>query len=495
MNYPAGNGRGDKELADALRQFLAYPVQTTATAPAREREEGGTGDLQDSVDRVIGNVLGWRRRPTRIDGVLSALEQAFEPYEKHGRVLYRHKPGIASFHSELEGGVVGAQASLHVRATESLSRSVGLLRDLAPLLETTDDEVCAALKSVIETEFRELVEELGRLGGPRVPRVDQLWRVLLGYESTAVTDPDLVEGRLGELREELGLRQAGSDDRVNNAAEEQQLTSFRIIVDDLVSLRTSWDRDKRFFGGGDDNPFLGLQLVRLERQLSVVAGSVDELRAALDAVLIDVDERRTFRIPISGGSIILEDLLDWAVDLATQEGPHLIRGGGRLAIPRALLPAALELRDLVDQAIDDEGDQDGDLGIHSVRVQEALRSLCRHLHEVVLASSQATPDTKLPPTYVIKGGGARMGNWRGQIRMYRGADGLYRSKRMDLPMGAVQYKVHRLESDGGVTEYPEQGPRKDYSGVVGTEGPHVITFDPRAAETTPYTASSVRQVF
>jgi hypothetical protein len=125
-------------------------------------------------------VLGWRREPGRIEGVLSALEQAFEPYEKNGRVLYRHRPNIASFHSELDGGVVGAQASLHVRATEALNRSLPLLEGLEPLREDADDEIAAARKSVIATEFRELVAELGRLGGPRVARIDQLWDVLLG---------------------------------------------------------------------------------------------------------------------------------------------------------------------------------------------------------------------------------------------------------------------------------------------------------------------------
>ncbi|SNS96139.1 hypothetical protein SAMN04488107_4446 [Geodermatophilus saharensis] len=494
MTTAAGNGRGDKELTDALRQFLAYPVQTQATAPAREREDGGSGDLQDSVDRVIGDVLGWRRRPGRIDGVLSALEQAFEPYEKHGRVLYRRRPNIASFHSELEGGVVGAQASLHVRARESLTRSVGLLHDLRPLLETTDEEVCAALKSVIETEFRELVDELGKLGGPRVPRVDHLWRVLLGPEDASVTDPDDVLGRLGDLRDRLGLGQSGSDERVNNADEEQQLTSFRIIVDDLVSLRTSWERDKRFFGGGEGNPFLGIQLVQLERQLSVVAGSVDELRAALDSVLIDADERRTFRIPICGGSILLEDLLDWIVDFATQEGPRLVKDGGKLAISGALLPAATELCDLVAQAVDDEEDQPGsDLGIHSVRVQEALKSLRRHLDDVVAGSASVAPNTKSPPAYVIRGSGTRLGDWEREIRLYRGADGRYWSKPLDLPVGPVHFKVLRRTTDGE-TEYPEKGFQKDYVRVVGPQGPHAFVFDPRSAARNPSAAGDVRQV-
>jgi hypothetical protein len=403
MNYPTGNGHGDgngdKDLALALQQFLAYPLRTTGAAPARERQERTAGDLKGAVEQAIGGVLGWRREPTRIEGVLSALEQAFEPYEKNGRVLYRHRPNIASFHSELEGGVVGAQASLHVRATEALNRSLPLLQGLQPLRENADDEIAAAVKGVIETELRELVEELGRLGGPRVQRIDQLWRVLLGDGSDELVDPDHVEGQLGRLRQELGLTQVGSADRVNNVDEEQQLTSFRIITDDLVSLRASWDRDVAFFGGTNTSAFLGIRLVQLERRLTVVAGSVGEVRGALDAVLIDAEERRTFSVDLSGEqSILLEDLLDWVEDFATQEGPRLVKDGGRLAISQVLGSAAEELRTLVADARRTAEGGNG-FGFSSVAVREALRSLETHLGAVVEAACEegGTPYTPYTP--------------------------------------------------------------------------------------------------
>ncbi|MGR6962918.1 hypothetical protein ACU610_00405 [Geodermatophilus sp. URMC 61] len=396
MTNATGNGRGDEQLALALRQFLAYPVRTTPGAPLREREERGTGDLKDAVEDAIGDVLGWRRKPGRIEGVLAALEQAFLPYEKDGRVLYRHQPNIASFHSELEGGVVGAQASLHVRATEALNRALPLLEGLEPLIEDADDEIAAAVKGVIETELRELVQELGRLGGPRVQRVDQLWRVLLGEGEGVLVDPDHVGGQLGRLRDALGLSQNDSNDRVNNVDEEQQLTSFRIITDDLVSLRASWERDAEFFGGTSSSAFLGIRLVQLERRLAVVAGSVGELRTALDAVLIDAEERRTFAVELSGGgNILLEDLLEWVEDFATQEGPRLVKDGGRLAITEVLGSAATELRDLVADARCTAEGGDG-LGFSSIAVQEALRALENHLRAVVEAACEEEGGTYVP---------------------------------------------------------------------------------------------------
>jgi hypothetical protein len=118
----------------------------------------------------------------------------------------------------------------------------------------------------------------------------------------------------------------------------------------------------------------------------VVAGSVAEVRGALDAVLIDAEERRTFSVDLSEGqSILLEDLLDWVQDFATQEGPRLVKDGGRLAISEVLGSAASELQALVAGALNTAKGGNG-FGFSSVAVREALRSLETHLDAVVEAA-------------------------------------------------------------------------------------------------------------
>ena len=481
MNQPMRDGGNQNDdLLQAVRQFLTYPVRTTAATPAREREERGTGDLKDAVEGAIGDVLGWRRKPARIDGVLTALEQAFEPYEEHGRVLYRHKPGIARFHSELDGGVVGAQASLHVRATEALNRSLPLLETLTPLIEDADEEIAAATKSVIATEFRELVVELGRLGGPRVSRVDQLWEVLLG-ESPLVTDPDLVDGELGRLRSVLGLEGNAPPGRVNVAGEEQQLTNFRIITDDLASLRTNWERDKGSFDQAGASAFLGIQLVQLERRLAVVAGSVGELRAALDAVLIDADERRTRSIRVSDTeSILLEDLLEWTEDFATQEGPRLVKDGGRLAITGALESGARRLRRLVEGAIVYGGPGDG-LGLGALSVQEALRALERHLLAVAEGASDCRPSGR----FFVTWNSDANETWSEEIDMAKCDEHLYRIGPLYLPTGTrnVQFTVFEGRDDGR-PDYPRDFDN-NYSGAARDDRRYVLVFDSKLAQADP----------
>ncbi|MGY1697161.1 hypothetical protein ACI780_19845 [Geodermatophilus sp. SYSU D00814] len=482
MNLPiAGGGGSNQDLIKALRELLAYPVRTAPTTPARDRDDRRPGDLKGSVDQAIGNVLGWRRRPAKIDGVVAALEQAFEPYEEHGRTLYRHKPNIASFHSELDGGVVGAQASLHVRAKEAVNRSLPLLEDLEALNETADDDVAAALKSIIETEARELVEELGRLGGPRVHRVDQLWRVLLGPVAAAGGDPDGVGGQLGELREELGLCQAGSDRTVINAAEEQQLTSFRIIVDDLVSLRASWDRDKSFFGASDNPAFLGMQLVLVERQLAVVSGSVSELRSALDAVLLDPDERRTFPIPSPTGDFYLEDVLDWAEDFATEEGPRLVKDGGRLALNGALRSGARELRRAIEAAAVLSAGGDG-LGFSAPSVFLALTALEKQLFRLAWDPSGVRPAPKHTA--------ARVDAQRNEtaLKLFDEGGNIYRTEPVHLDAGEQLQVLVRAPATKKQYPTPAAGPFQ-YSAVH--PGRYVATFDTRKASSKPDDAVGV----
>ncbi|PWW21240.1 hypothetical protein JD79_00368 [Geodermatophilus normandii] len=489
MNQPnvgGGGGGGNQDLVKALRELLAYPVRTVPTAPPRDRDDRRAGDLKESVDQAIGNVLGWRRRPPKIEGVVSALEQAFEPYEEHGRTLYRHKPNIASFHSELEGGVVGAQASLHVRAKEAVNRSLPLLQDLRALKETADDDVAAALKSIIETEARELVEELGRLGGPRVHRVNQLWRVLLGPVVVSGGDPDCVGGQLGELRTELGLSQAGSDRTVINAAEEQQLTSFRIVVDDLVSLRASWDRDQKFFGGADEARFLGMRLVVLERRLAVVSGSVGELRSALDSVLLDADERRTFRIPYpagatSGEGIFLEDLIDWTEDFATQEGPRLVKDGGRVALDEALPAGARELRRLTEAAAVLSGGGNG-LRFSSPAVLLALNALEEQLFDIVHESSGAPAEGLTVQRVDDKD------NQISTLALFEESGSAYRSEPLRLEAGEqLHVRVHRL---AGNRFYPRKA-KSPFTQPIAHPGRYVVAFDAERSAIDPDNAVGV----
>ena len=115
--------------------------------------------------------------------------------------------------------------------------------------------------------------ELGILGGPRVARVDQYFGLLIGNSypddpkkgPVKPTDPDLIGGTLGSLRDILGLN-FRDQDTVNTVTEEQNLSNFRILSDYVTSLAQSWINNLDFFGLESKTPFYGTQLVLISRR-------------------------------------------------------------------------------------------------------------------------------------------------------------------------------------------------------------------------------------
>ena len=80
----------------------------------------------------------------------------------------------------MSGGITGAQASVYQRAKDALDQSLPLLDGLYPLFKEAKDEDVAALRAMVRSQFTDLVNELGLMGGPRIARVTQLFFLLLG---------------------------------------------------------------------------------------------------------------------------------------------------------------------------------------------------------------------------------------------------------------------------------------------------------------------------
>ena len=253
-----------------------------------------------------------------------------------------------------------------------------------------DEENIAALKAVVRSQLTELVAELGMLGGPRVARVDQYFQLLIGNSypdnpkndpQVTPTDPDLVGGTLGSLRDILGLN-FRDQDTVNTVTEEQNLSNFRILSDYVTSLAQSWINNLDFFGLESKTPFYGTQLVLISRQLSVVAESVDEVRFTLDSVFIGPAERQTLQLTFKNGepAMFAEDLYNWIQSFAAEEGPRLIQDGGKFAVQNTFVPVAARLLDLVTASRNVSGVP---RGYHTARVQRALQQLEDELRELV----------------------------------------------------------------------------------------------------------------
>lgn len=412
QNVPFGGGAPAPVIAptvalngnfkESVGDLTAYPLLTEDVgfpAMARLGAAGapGAAPLGQIVEGALREVLSWRPKASDPKGFLAALNQAFALKEVQGHTEWTWTPRSYAVQLDL-GAVTGAQASIYTRAKAALDQSLPLLEGLYPLLPEADPQKVEAVRAIVESSMNELVKELGVEGGPRVQRVDTLFGSLLGFDPLTdlrqfgpqVAIPDLVTGQLGLLRREFGF--TGS--QVNTVEEEQNLTNFYILVDHIFSLFLSWNTQRQFFDRVGSEVFLGTQLVLVSRTLAVVAESVQEAYFAMDSVFLGSAERQTIQLKFGNEPrLFVGELLAWIEYVASEEGPRLIRDGGKAGVI-ALHPTLERLHALAgDAMLDPSGKQkaaDLPAGYRTSRVQRALQELAEHLREAAELTGQFT---------------------------------------------------------------------------------------------------------
>lgn len=368
-------GGGRDELLEIVSDIAAYmpTAQENGGSPARSRSAGSAGTspsmLGDIIDRELMAVLGGRVKTTadaELDAksFVASLVRAFPVEEVDGHTIYKHVPRAYAVHTELGGKISGAQASLYRRAKVALDDALPLLDGLKPLDSDADEERTAAVRSIVRTEFVELVNEFGREGGPRVQRVDLLF--------------DQLPGHIDDLEKEFDF----DPSEIVTVEDEQIATNFQVIKDYVEGLKATWVAQRKGFADGNTQ-FLGTQLVLLSRALNSVAESVDEVYQIMDSVYLGSSERQTVRIPLpdengQSQSILVEDLLNWVARFAAEEGPALVRQGGRPGVT-AIRPIAQRLHKIVEAAAEAEVDH---VAFSRDRVRRSLRELAAQIGQV-----------------------------------------------------------------------------------------------------------------
>jgi hypothetical protein len=350
-----------------------------------------SADLGQTVQDALRSVLNWRSAGFNGDakGFVAALNQSFTLTQTQGHTEFTWTPrSYAAVQSGL-GALTGAQASIYTRAKAALDQALPLLEGLYPLLSSYDPQIVEANRAIVRSGLTELVNEFGIEGGPRVLRVDDLFRQLVG--PAIQTNPENVGGQLKQLSDSFGLLRA----QVNTIDEEQDLTNFFIIVDYTLGLQQSWLTQRgSFTRSASSHPFLGTQLVLVERSLAVVAESVQEIYMALDSVFVGKEERQVVELTLppfpgdtdqTNSSLFVAELLGWIDQVASNEGPQLIKDGGKQGVisfqdtigrlaflasnallqPQLGMPTGLNLPK----------------GYRTARVQNALSELAVHLNE------------------------------------------------------------------------------------------------------------------
>jgi hypothetical protein len=219
---------------------------------------GSSSSSGQMANRAISAVLGWKPRTDDPKAFLGALTQSFTLTEVEGHVESKWIARSYAVQTDLSGGITGAQASLYSRAKEALDQSLPLLDGLYALDPTAEQEDVVAYREVVRTQLMQLVDEFGFVGGPRVPRVNTYFNLLLGTTlptpMLVLSDSDSINGSIGQLRRLYGVYTKSStvplkpNPFVNSIDDEQNTTSFRILSDYITSLAQSWINNYPFFG-------------------------------------------------------------------------------------------------------------------------------------------------------------------------------------------------------------------------------------------------------
>jgi hypothetical protein len=400
-----GPGDADGDLpCEAFTDLAAYPVLTeeiTTGGAAPAPRDGGPGSgYGQTVEQVIRDVLGWRPSPDAT-GFQSALAGAFQLREVEGHTEWSWQQRGYAVQADM-GALTGAQASIYARAKSALDQIQPLLAGLAPIDPSLyPPQDLEAIRTIVASELVELVSELGVEGGPRIQRVNELFRLLLGEDGERTDlNPDHAQGQLGILRARFGL----TKDKVNTLDEERLVTNFRVIAELVLALRASWNTDREQLSVVGPQASLGTILIWLSRSLEAVADSVGELTFALDSVFVDATQRQVIelrfagkRVDVPAGSlagpsrqhrfdekeppILLSDLLDWVVRASTDEGPKLIQDAGKEGV-FAFAAVLEQLRTLIHAARQRvRHDHTLPAGMRTPRVDRALMVLAGQLDD------------------------------------------------------------------------------------------------------------------
>jgi hypothetical protein len=407
-----GSGGGDGASgAESLTDLAAYPVLTEeistagppAPAPGGVAAGGPGAGYGQTVDLVMRDVLGWRPSGD-VAGFQAALTGAFALRQVEGHTEWSWQQRGYAVQADM-GALTGAQASIYARAKSALDQMLPLLTGLTPLNPALyPPQDLETIRSVITAELTELVNELALEGGPRIQRVDELFRLLTGESRKSLgANPEVVQGQLGTLRDRFGLVEA----YVDTVDEERIITNFRIVVEQVLTLQESWDYDRKLLSVQDSNTSFGTILIWLSRGLEAVCESVDDLNFALDSVFVDAAQRQVIQLNFSGmtvempelplwrakkhpyqfptkqAPILLSDLLDWVTRASRDEGPKIVQDAGKDGV-LAFAPILNELRKLIHATRKITHTSQGATlpdGMRTPRVRRAVEVLAAQLDE------------------------------------------------------------------------------------------------------------------
>jgi hypothetical protein len=282
------------QIVRVLEQSAGNEPTIYDNGTSRSSATTTTNSLTLQVERALTQVLG--RSPGRgTDGFVTALNSAF-PTGKDGHVLAAPARSVVSLYSPDSEGLSGQlsveQANLYRQASIIGNDALKVLDGLQPFNPTADIDAVEALRALIRSQIRSLIDEFGRLDEPRKERVESFFSAL-GPARDATSFPPK-NGSLSRLGK--ATRLAALNDRITpvTVGDETQVAGYQLLINYVKTLQDIWQRftpitsiEERVTGRYSE------RLSRVSIMLPVIADSNISFMSALDSVGFTQSERRS----------------------------------------------------------------------------------------------------------------------------------------------------------------------------------------------------------
>jgi hypothetical protein len=337
------------QIAGILSRFSANQQTVFESGGVQGASVGNISLMERKVQRAISQVMG--RATSSPETFVSALNSAFPTVEApNGTSSFLTgtvslTPGDLA--SSTNGSIPVEQANLYRQASVMANDALSILKNIEPFTPESDQDCVEALRSLITTEIKMMVEELGRIDGPRHGRVNAYFDALLGGNITyrngspqSTKTSSSINGHIARFGEVTGLNQRYSP---TTLSDENYLANFELLKNYMVTLRDIW---QKYDAPGPSNrmTLYSDRLTKARTLLSVIVEGNHNLVSALDSVGFSENERRSdasrfTTLDVTNSSLdnhfpdmTVYDLNEWIDRYASLEAPPILAEAGQYGL-------------------------------------------------------------------------------------------------------------------------------------------------------------------